>query len=152
MKYIQLDPSPTGVHVLIADPGEEGFGMIVDFATQRGITAAEVTGIGALSSAVIAYFDAGEKRYHNRTIDEQCELVSLVGNLSVGEDGTPVLHAHVGLALADGTLRGGHLVEAHVNPTLEVVVREHPQLLRRVQRDNLGLAVIDPDETTTAGS
>ena len=58
-------------------------------------------------------------------MDQQCELLSLIGDVADGQDG-PVLHMHVVLGLSDGTTRGGHLLEARVFPTLEAVVTETP--------------------------
>ena len=54
---------------------------------------------------------------------------------------------HVVLGLADGTTRGGHLIEGEVFPTLEVVVTETPAELRKVMRPDLGIALIDLDRS-----
>jgi hypothetical protein len=54
-----------------------------------------------------------------------------------------VLHLHAALGLADGTTRGGHLLEGRVYPTLEAVVTETPAELRKVMRPDVGLALID---------
>jgi uncharacterized protein len=50
------------------------------------------------------------------------------------------------LGLADGTTRGGHLLEGHVWPTLEVIIRETPAELRKTHRPDIGLALINLDE------
>ena len=63
-----------------------------------------------------------------------------------GPDG-PSLHAHVVLGLADGTTRGGHLLEGRVFPTLEVVITEAPAELRKVMRPDIGIALIDLDQS-----
>jgi len=55
------------------------------------------------------------------------------------------LHLHAVLGLSDGTTRGGHLLEAEVWPTLEVIIRETPAVLRKTDRPELGIAVIDLD-------
>ncbi|CAL9657654.1 hypothetical protein SUDANB176_06861 [Streptomyces sp. enrichment culture] len=74
---------------------------------------------------------------------EQCEVLSLLGDVVVGEDGpTPRLHAVLGLA--DGTTRGGHLLEGRVWPALEVIVRDSPAALGKVHRPDLGPALINP--------
>jgi predicted DNA-binding protein with PD1-like motif len=75
-------------------------------------------------------------------VDEQCEVLSLIGDVAEGPDG-PSMHAHVVLGLADGTARGGHLLEGWVFPALEVVVTEAPARLRKVMRPDLGIALID---------
>ncbi len=72
------------------------------------------------------------------------EVLSLVGDIAV-VDGEPEIHAHVVVGLADGAARGGHLLEAHVRPTLEVVVSEAPAYLRRKKDPETGLPLIDLD-------
>ena len=71
----------------------------------------------------------------------------MIGDVAQDEDGRPSLNVHVVLGLADGTTRGGHLIDARVFPTLEVVVTETPAELRRVWRPELGAALIDLDRS-----
>ena len=56
----------------------------------------------------------------------------------------PKVHAHVVIGLSDGEARGGHLLEAHVWPTLEVILVESPRHLRKRHDPETGLALIDP--------
>jgi hypothetical protein len=79
-------------------------------------------------------------------VDEQCELLSLIGDGAAGQDG-PVVHVHAVLGLSDGTTRGGHLLEGRVFPTLEAVVTETPARLRKVMRPDIGIALIDLDQS-----
>jgi predicted DNA-binding protein with PD1-like motif len=44
---------------------------------------------------------------------------------------------------SDGSAHGGHLLEAFARPTLEVIVVESPQPLRRTIRPEWGLALLD---------
>jgi uncharacterized protein len=80
--------------------------------------------------------------YKHIPIDEQVEVVSLVGNVARGDDG-PRLHAHVVVGRKDGAAYGGHLLEAVVRPTLEIVLVETPARLRRRTDPSTGLALID---------
>jgi predicted DNA-binding protein with PD1-like motif len=59
----------------------------------------------------------------------------------------PGLNIHVVLGLSDGTTRGGHLIEGQVFPTLELVVTENPAQLRKVMHPDLGVALIDLDQS-----
>ena len=59
------------------------------------------------------------------------------------DQGEPKLHAHVVVGKADGTAHGGHLLDARVRPTLEVVVIESPRELRRRMRSEFGVALLD---------
>ena len=69
-----------------------------------------------------------------------------MGDVAMGEDG-PILHMHSTLGLSDGTTRGGHLLEGRVNPTLEAIVTETPAQLRKVMHPEIGLALIDLDQS-----
>jgi predicted DNA-binding protein with PD1-like motif len=84
-----------------------------------------------------------EKTYRPIEIDQQCEALSLVGDIAAGDDGKPSLHIHAVVGLSDGTTRGGHLLKAIVRPTLEVTIVESPTHLRRRKRPELGIALID---------
>jgi len=70
------------------------------------------------------------------------EVVSLVGDVAL-KDGQPKVHAHLVVAKRDGTAHGGHLMEAHVRPTLEVVLVETPKNLQRKFDEASGLALIN---------
>ena len=61
---------------------------------------------------------------------EQVEVLSLIGDVAL-KDGEPKVHAHVVVGRSDGSTRGGHLMEAHVRPTLEVILTESPAHLRK---------------------
>lgn len=132
-------------YVVVLEPGEEAFGAIRAFAAKEAVDGAQVSAIGAFSDAVVGFFDFGRKDYARILIDEQCEVLSALGDVAEGDDGMPSLHMHVVLGLSDGSCRGGHLLEAHVNPTLEVMVTETPKGLRRRRREGMGVALIDLD-------
>ena len=122
--------------------GNDPVGGLKAFAAEHRITGAQLTGIGAFSRATIGYFDWDRKDYLRIEIDEQVEVLALTGNLGVKDDGR-ALHLHVVLGRRDGTTRGGHLLEATVRPTLEVIVTETPAHLTRRFDPDTGLALID---------
>jgi predicted DNA-binding protein with PD1-like motif len=142
------DKGPAGrTYVLVGEAGEEAFGALSEFARSEGLTAAQLTGVGAFARATVGWFDRAAKDYRRIEIDQQCELLSLIGDIAQADDG-PQLHAHVVLGLPDGTTRGGHLLSAEIWPTLEVIVRESPARLRKTSRPEIGLALIDLDRST----
>ena len=113
---------------------------------RSGWKRAQVTAVGAFERATVGWFDRAARDYRRIPVDEQCEVLSLIGDVAEGQDG-PILHVHVVLGLSDGTTRGGHLLEGLVFPTLEVVVTETPAELRKVMRPDLGIALIDLDRS-----
>ncbi|NOJ49216.1 PPC domain-containing DNA-binding protein [Bradyrhizobium archetypum] len=144
MKSKRVGPDEQAqVHVVILDAGEEAFAALTRFANESGISAASLTAIGAFERATVGWFDIASKNYRKIEVNEQCEVLSAIGDVAVGDDGKPSLHVHIVLGLADGSTRGGHLLAGTVRPTLEVVLTEVPAMLRRKKRSELGLALID---------
>ena len=129
--------------VVVLDSGEEAFATLTRFANEAGISGASITALGAFESAVVGWFDVSTKSYKKITVDQQCEVLSAIGDVATGDDGKSSLHVHVVLGLSDGSTRGGHLLEGKVRPTLEVVLEETPIDLRRRKRPELGIALID---------
>jgi hypothetical protein len=139
--------SGNGTHsfVLVFKTGDEVTRELLAFARSRGVTAASFTGIGAFQDVTLGYFDLERREYDRIPLSEQVEVLSLVGNLAAGDAG-PKLHAHVVVGRRDGSAHGGHLVEARVRPTLEIVLVETPAHLRRRSDPATGLALIDLEE------
>lgn len=129
--------------VVVLETGEDAFSALTKVANEAGITAASLTAIGAFESAVVGWFDFAKKTYRKIEIAQQCEVLSAIGDVAVGDDGKASLHVHVVLGLSDGTTRGGHLLQGKVRPTLEVVLTDTPAKLRRKKQADLGIALID---------
>ena len=129
--------------VLILDQGEEAFAAVTAFANEKAIEAASVAAIGAFEGAEVGWFDLVAKRYKPIPVNEQCEALSLLGDIAQGDDGKASLHLHAVLGLRDGSVRGGHFLGGHVRPTLEVTIVETASHLRRKKRADLGIALID---------
>ena len=114
------------VYVVILDSGEEAFAALTRFANDANLSAASLTAIGAFERATVGWFDFASKSYRKIQVDEQCEVLSAIGDVAVGDDGKASLHVHIVLGLSDGSTRGGHLLAGTVRPTLEVVLTEIP--------------------------
>ena len=115
---------------------------LTSFAGSEGITAAELSGIGAFQSAVIGFYNLETKEYDRIPVDEETEVLSFLGNLSIVDE-EPRVHAHVSLGTRDGSAVGGHLFEARCGATVELFVREEPGELRRVPDPGAGLPLLD---------
>jgi predicted DNA-binding protein with PD1-like motif len=137
--------------VVIFSAGDEAIGGLSSFAKEQGLAGSHFTAIGAFSRAIVAYFDWSSKQYRHVPIEEQVEVLSFTGDITIG-DGKPNVHAHVVLGKADATAHGGHLIEGHVRPTLEVVITETPRHLHRRLDPASGLALIDPLAGGSSGS
>ena len=127
----------------VLEPDDDPVAVLTDTAREYQLASAQITAVGGFSSATLGYFDRARHKYQRIPISEQVEVLSLVGDVAHDND-QRVVHVHCVVGLRDGSTRGGHLLEARVWPTLEVIVSEWPAYLRKRFDPALGLAVIDP--------
>jgi predicted DNA-binding protein with PD1-like motif len=127
---------------VVLDSGDEVLKSLQSFVNDQHIRAAQFTAIGALSDVVLKYFDWEAKDYREITVAEQVEVASLIGDVATAPSGAPALHAHLVVGKRDGTAMAGHLGQAHVRPTLEVVLTESPAHLHKEMDQKTGLALI----------
>lgn len=127
---------------IIFDKGDEVISGLTDFAKKNGLGGSHFTAIGAFNDVVLGYFNWEKKDYERIPLKEQVEVLSLIGDIALKGD-EPKVHAHVVVGKSNGTAYGGHLLEGHVRPTLEVILVESPKHLRRKIDEETGLALIN---------
>ena len=130
-------------YAIILAKGDEVMSGLTDFARQNKVTSASFTAIGAFSHATVAWFDDGRKEFKLIPIEHQVELVSMIGDIALVND-QPAVHTHVAVASSDGTVRGGHVINAFVFPTLELFMTVYPTPLHKESDKATGLKLIDP--------
>ncbi len=138
-KLLHRDGGAT--YAVVFDTGDEGVAGHTAFAREHHLEASDCTASGAFDSVVPGFFEVEKKEYRKIPIEEQVEVLSLVGN-STPDEGEPKAYAHVGLGCADGATRGGHLLEGRARPTLEVIFAESLVLSQRRFDPEAGLALI----------
>ena len=141
-----IEDADVVTYVVVCGPGDEAVVALEQFARAERLEASQVTAVGGFERATVGWFDHTAKDFRRIPVEEQCEVLSLTGDIAEGPDG-PSLNVHVVLGLSDGTTRGGHLIEGRVFPTLEVVVTENPAELRKAMHPELGIALIDLDRS-----
>ena len=127
---------------IVLKTGDEIMACLQEFAGRENLTAAQLTAIGAFSDVVLAYFDWERKDYSHIPVRELVEVASLIGDVALSPEGKPALHIHTVLGRRDGTALAGHLIEAHVRPTLEIILTESPAHLQKRKDPETGLALI----------
>ncbi len=130
--------------VLVFETDDEVVSELTGFAKDNALSVASLTAIGSFSHATLGYFDVEKKGFEEIRIEEQVEVLSLVGNIIPEDNGEPRVHAHVVVGNREGTTRGGHLFEARVRPTLEVVIVDSPGYLQRRRDEETGLLLVRP--------
>ena len=146
MKAKLINEMGEKTYAIVFNKGDEVVEGLLSFAREEKVQASHFTAIGALSDVTLGYFNWTKKTFDKISIQEQVEVLSLVGNI-VFDNGNPKLHAHVVIGKSNGTAHGGHLMEGHVRPILEVILVEVPSHLHRKIDKETGLALItfDPD-------
>ena len=122
------------IFAVILATGDEAMSCLANFAKDQRIGGAQITAIGALERATLAYFDWEKKKYQPIEVGEQVEVASLIGDIAIGPDGTSSIHAHAVLGKRNGAAVAGHLQKALVRPTLEIIVTESPGHLQEERR------------------
>jgi uncharacterized protein len=134
---------PTKQYAVIFYQGDEAFSGLLEFADKYHVTSAHFTAIGALNRATLGWFDPQRKMYKKIPINGQHEVIGMSGDIALFQ-GKPVVHTHMVVGGPDGTTRAGHVLEAYVSPTLEVMVTVDPTTMRKRLDPATDLTLIDP--------
>jgi predicted DNA-binding protein with PD1-like motif len=105
--------------------GDEILSGLTDFAEKYHIKNAHFTGLGAINNGLFGWTDVesglGMKKIE---LNQEAEIVSFLGSISVDAQGRANVHAHGSVALSDGSVKGGHWWEAHISLIAEIFVTE----------------------------
>ena len=112
-------------------PGESVQRRLVEFAVAAGVKyAVIVSAVGSVRDVRFRGIKAGAKlpitapRIHDHAVEGPLELLGLTGNVFPDENGDVDCHLHVLASRSSGEVLGGHLYEASVFATCEIVVSE----------------------------
>src|SRR6202142_2057879 len=144
MQVQLLNPGEaTKQYAVIFYQGDEAFSGLLEFAEQYHVTSAHFTAIGALNGATLGWFDPQRKMYKKIPIRGQHEVIGMSGDIALYQ-GKPVVHTHMVVGSPDGTTRAGHVLDAYVSPTLEVMVTVDPAAMQKRLDPETDLTLIDP--------
>ena len=143
MKVRMIEQGTQKTYAVIFDKDAEFIAGLTSWAKENQLGGSHFTAIGAFREVTLGYFDRDKKDYQKIPVREQVEVLSLIGDIAL-KDGIPQVHAHVVVGKFDGSAHGGHIIEARVWPTLELILTESPKHLCRKYDPETGLALIDP--------
>ena len=130
MHYKLLNEDKQKTFAVILNSGDEVMSALQSFAKEQKLKASQFNAIGAFSKATLGFFDFSIKDYKKIEINEQVEVLNITGDISFYNNEIKI-HAHAVVGKGDGTAHGGHLLKAHVHPTLEIILIESPAYLVR---------------------
>jgi uncharacterized protein len=112
--------------------GSDLLNGITGYIIKNKVQIGEIRGLGAVSRAVIRYFNQNSLGYETITLDEHLEILSLYGNISI-RDYEPFAHVHLTLGNNRGQAFGGHLAEGTIVFAAEIMIHEFEG--RKIVRD-----------------
>jgi len=139
---MQFQRFSDGVVAVRLESGERVAETLLGLLRAEGIGYAAVSGLGAVSQARLSYWNSQSRQYEAHELEEQLEVVSLTGNVTLRE-GEPFLHLHIALGRQDLTVLGGHFNDAVAHPTLEIWLQPGNEPVRRVPDATSGLTLME---------
>ncbi|MCB0403440.1 MAG: DUF296 domain-containing protein [Bdellovibrionales bacterium] len=129
-------------YIVRLERGEPLMETLRHFIHANEIQSATLTGLGAVCNSRLGFYDLETRSYVEKSVPEDCELVSLVGNISYFE-ATPVIHVHATLGTRDFQALAGHLFDTECSVTVELHIDVYQNRIDRKPDDNTGLNLMD---------
>ena len=126
------------IHVFRVKPKQELFAEITSYCQEHQLTSGIVQGIiGSVETARLNFLMELPGKYQSIDYDGPLEIVCAQGSVAL-KDKTPIVHIHVQLSTQEMCI-GGHLAQATVFSTAEVIIGELDYQLHRQLDDYTGL-------------
>lgn len=120
---------------------ENVFESLGKFCEKEEIRCGTFNGIGALKNCELGFYHLDKKEYERKVFPDEAELLSLVGNVSL-LDNKAFLHIHTVLGASDFSTYGGHLFNADVAVTAEIIFRPLDLEIHRGYEEEIGLNLL----------
>ena len=104
------------------------------YAQSSDIGCAWINGIGALKNPEIGYYSLKTKSYHHKIFSGYYELTSLIGNITIKE-GIYFSHTHITFSDTNCQVFGGHLFDAEITATGELIMIPGEYITREMNTD-----------------
>lgn len=137
MKYLKQENTV----ILRLEKGEEIISSLTALTKALSVKCGRVSGIGAVNEITIGVFSESSKVYTKKNINADMEILSLSGNLS-RMNGAPYVHIHGTFASLDGVF-GGHVNEARVSATAEIIIDLYDIKVERKFSEEIGLNLFE---------
>ncbi len=126
--------------ILRMDRGEEILETLKTVALKENIKLASVSAIGACDHFVAGVYSIPEQKYYKNEFNGVFEITALVGNINT-MNGEYYAHLHITCADEKCNCLGGHLNEARISATCEMVINIIEGNVDRVKNPDTGINV-----------
>lgn len=120
------------------DKGEDILTQLEIIAKKENIKLAEVSALGATNDITVGVFHTAEKKYYANHFTGDMEIVSLTGTVSTMK-GEYYAHLHMSAGDTEGHVVGGHLNQAIISATCEMVITVIDGEVDRAFNEEVGL-------------
>jgi hypothetical protein len=120
----EFAPGARRTYKLSFKAGDDIMGGMTRFAMAHPMQQAQLSGVGGVSKAVLAWYDPRARAFKQIPVNEKCEISGVTGTITTDAQGKPNVHLHLVLSRQDGSTVSGHLISATVDPILEVFVTD----------------------------
>lgn len=137
MNYKKIDDT----HILVRlDVADDVVASLMTVAERENIRLASVQGIGAADHVVMGVYNVATREFKANIMDGALEITSILGTLDTME-GEHYSHLHIALGDEEGRAYGGHLKEATISGTAEIMLTILPGEINRAECPKTGLNV-----------
>ena len=137
MEYNNIDKQ----HILVRlDPGDEIVASLMQVAKEETIQLAMVQGLGAVKKVVMGVYNVPAQHYQANTLEGAFEMLSLTGTIDTMEE-KPYSHFHITVGDEKGLAHGGHLNEAVISATAEIIITKLSGSIDRRKSPETGLNI-----------
>jgi len=147
MKYKKIN----GSWVIVLKKNEKIIKSLKEFVKERNIKSGYFNAIGAVSSVELAHYNLEKKKYTAKPINQPLEIVSLMGNITM-KGNKRIIHGHIVVGTDKMKLYGGHLKEATVAATCEIIFNEFEEIVEKKYDENSGLNLMKVKPNLRKGS
>lgn len=135
-------------YIIRVNSGQNLVKSLQSFCENKKIHLATISGLGSLKSVTLGFFNPESKKYQQKTFNEPLEMASLVGNV-VEKDGKPLMHLHTTVAGDNYKALAGHMVDAEVSLTAEIIIEPIDGIVFKKFDEKTGLNLFNFGEPQT---
>jgi len=127
------------------DKDEDVLGTIMEICKKEHILTGQFQGIGACGTATVSTYLPNIDDFTDHTVSGMLEMVSLMGNITMDDNGAPFLHSHAVFSYLDTTgkpaVLAGHLTKAIISYTGEISILPAKETIGRMIDSKTGITI-----------
>lgn len=124
------------------DRREKIIETLKNFCAKNKIKCGYFFGIGALGEVELAHYIVESKKYTSKIFKQPLEIVNMSGNIAIMNNEV-YLHCHITLSDENMNAIAGHLKEAIISATCEIVLIDLKSKIERKYDEITGLNLMD---------